>query len=1017
MIIYATKSIFNPINNKKLIINQLNDEQIIKSEEYLRSKLSSWWLNNVSSTPLPTGFSGEDFKQELSDILDAAKSLLTSTINGWQYIFKNGFDANSPDAQIIVDTNGKKIIGSSVVPTSDGLLGFTIIGSSLTSNTQSYKISKLNFNYLLPDSKIEATIDISGNIEVNNGIINKKTFKITDFDLNIGGFIHQSFEGEVSFINIKQRTGTYEYLNIVAENLSFYVDNNPSDNSKIGVSISGEFYDLVNKINLNRATPPIEKVDSISFQLGDFTLNLKSLNILSTSTESAIDAAILKAIRASLVKTGIDIGFDVDLGNGFNIALANSKFIVNKNNPDIYSINKATLELNIDSKLGNEAVIFKVKITFDAAFNIITGNLLPCYVTCVELTSEASTIFPEPIKILIQDIKIDINDFKNINTDSINSIVEGIESFNIIKGKISSLSYDGDINLSETGFSNILTFTQIGTSNVSITGNSLSNTLATSGGNDTLRGVGGDDVINGGEGLDTYWLEGNLADYVFKTVDGKLTVKDVGGNGDGVDTLSSIESIYFKADNRTLSLEDVITNQNILPTSANALLTVKEDVASKILATSFKFNDLDAGQKLQKVVITSLPTAGTLKLSGVDVQTNDEISIANINAGNLTYVTASNGNGLAYSTMGFKVHDGIAPSASSYTLTFNVEAVNDAPAVANAIADQAATEGSAFSLSVANAFTDVDTGDVLTLSATLADGKPLPKWLKFTPATGAFTGTPTDADSSKTINVMVKVTDKGKAVASDTFALVITGVNVAPVAKAISTAASATENQAFTYAIPRGTFTDSDSGDLLTYSASGLPSGLSINTSTGTITGKLNFAGADTPQRVIALTATDRAGLSASTNLTLNVINVPTITGTAAADKLVGGSGADVITGGVGRDQLTGGAGADQFRFDLAASASNLDTITDFVSGTDKLLLSVKIFNAMGTKPGAVTSAQFVQGAGLTSGQDPTDRLVFNTSNSTLYYDPDGLTGTQTGVAIAVLTSVTSLSAFDLWLY
>lgn len=548
-------------------------------------------------------------------------------------------------------------------------------------------------------------------------------------------------------------------------------------------------------------------------------------------------------------------------------------------------------------------------------------------------------------------------------------------------------------------------------------GNELSNFIFGHDSNDLLQGCGGDDVINGGEGLDTYWLEGNLADYVFKTVDGKLTVKDVGGNGDGVDTLSSIESIYFKADNRTLSLEDVITNQNILPTSANALLTVKEDVASKILATSFEFNDLDAGQKLQKVVITNLPRAGTLNLSGVAVQTNDEISITNINAGNLTYVTASNGNGRAYAAMGFKVHDGIAPSASSYTLTFNVEAVNDAPAVANAIADQAATEGSAFSLSVANAFTDVDTGDVLTLSATLADGKPLPTWLKFASATAAFTGTPMDADSSKTINVMVKVTDKGKAVASDTFALVITGVNVAPVAKAISTAASATENKAFTYAIPKGTFTDSDSGDLLTYSASGLPSGLSINTSTGTITGKLNFAGADTPQRVIALTATDRAGLSASTNLTLNVINVPTITGTAAADTLVGGSGADVITGGAGRDQLTGGAGADQFRFDLAASASNLDTITDFVSGTDKLLLSVKIFNAMGTKPGAVTSAQFVQGAGLTSGQDPTDRLVFNTSNSTLYYDPDGLTGTQTGVAIAVLTSVTSLSAFDLWLY
>jgi Ca2+-binding RTX toxin-like protein len=367
--------------------------------------------------------------------------------------------------------------------------------------------------------------------------------------------------------------------------------------------------------------------------------------------------------------------------------------------------------------------------------------------------------------------------------------------------------------------------------------------------------------------------------------------------------------------------------------------------------------------------------------------------------------------------MGFKVHDGIAPSASSYTLTFNATAVNDAPTLASAIADQAATEGTAFSLSVANAFTDVDTGDVLTLSATLADGKALPTWLKFTPSTGAFAGTPMDADSSKTINVMVKATDKGKAFALDTFALVITGVNVAPVAKAISTAASATENLAFTYAIPKGTFTDSDSGDLLTYSASGMPSGLSINTSTGTITGKLSFAGADTTQRSITLTATDRAGLSASTNLTLNVKDVPTIVGSKAADTLVGGAGADVITGGAGSDQLTGGAGADQFKFDQAPGTANLDTITDFVSGTDKLMLSVKIFKAIGTKAGAVTSAQFVQGAGLTTGQDTTDRLVFNTSNSTLYYDADGSGTAQAGVAIAVLTGVTTLSVADLLLY
>jgi Ca2+-binding RTX toxin-like protein len=556
-----------------------------------------------------------------------------------------------------------------------------------------------------------------------------------------------------------------------------------------------------------------------------------------------------------------------------------------------------------------------------------------------------------------------------------------------------------------------------GDANDILTGNDVANQLTGGKGNDVIRGFGGNDIANGGDGTDFFWLEGNQSDYVFNLISGVVTVTDAGGNGDGTDTINNIELIYFYADDRLVSISTILANLNNLPTSASAALNIIEDVEAKVPAAIFKFEDADKGQTLQSVVVTRLPTLGTLKLSGSNVQLNDAIPIASIISGNLTYATANNGFGTAYASLAFKVSDGMGNSASNYTLTFNAKAVNDAPTVANAMANQEATEGSAFSLSVANIFTDVDIGDVLTLSATLSDGKPLPSWLKFTPATGAFAGTPMDADSNKTINVTVKATDKAKSVVSDTFDMVITGVNMAPVAKALTTVTNATENVAFTYTFPKGTFTDSDSGDQLTYSASGLPLGFSINTSTGTITGKLNFSGADIPQRVITLTATDRAGLSASTSLTLNVKDAPTITGTSAADTLVGGSGADVITGGAGSDQITGGAGADYFKFDQAPSSSNVDTITDFVCGSDRLFLSLKIFKALGTKPGAVSSAQFIQGAGLTAGQDLTDRLVFNTSNSTLYYDADGSNTAVTGLAVAVLYGLTSLQFNDLWLF
>lgn len=67
-----------------------------------------------------------------------------------------------------------------------------------------------------------------------------------------------------------------------------------------------------------------------------------------------------------------------------------------------------------------------------------------------------------------------------------------------------------------------------------------------------------------------------------------------------------------------------------------------------------------------------------------------------------------------------------------------------------------------------------------------------------------------------------------------------------------------------------------------------------------------------------------------------------TIDGFFGNDKIDGGSGRDFITGGMGKDTLTGGAGNDDFIFNATAesTASSLDTITDFVRGSDRIDLS-----------------------------------------------------------------------------
>ena len=58
------------------------------------------------------------------------------------------------------------------------------------------------------------------------------------------------------------------------------------------------------------------------------------------------------------------------------------------------------------------------------------------------------------------------------------------------------------------------------------------------------------------------------------------------------------------------------------------------------------------------------------------------------------------------------------------------------------------------------------------------------------------------------------------------------------------------------------------------------------------------------------------------------------IHGHGGADTIYGGGGDDMLGGNDGADRLTGGAGRDIFMFDLWGAR---DTITDFVSGTDKI--------------------------------------------------------------------------------
>ena len=198
-------------------------------------------------------------------------------------------------------------------------------------------------------------------------------------------------------------------------------------------------------------------------------------------------------------------------------------------------------------------------------------------------------------------------------------------------------------------------------------------------------------------------------------------------------------------------------------------------------------------------------------------------------AAGLTFRAWDHASGFAGTQVDASVNGGsTAFSATTATAGIVVNPANDPPQLLQPLADQAATQDAAFSYTVpAGTFADIDTGDTLGYSATLASGAALPSWLSFDASDAHLQRHAGQCRRRRHRPVRDRHRRQRCQRRRMTSRSRVANVNDAPQLMVAITAPAATQDVAFSFTLPAGTFVDIDALDTLSYSAT-LDSGAAL---------------------------------------------------------------------------------------------------------------------------------------------------------------------------------------------
>ena len=261
--------------------------------------------------------------------------------------------------------------------------------------------------------------------------------------------------------------------------------------------------------------------------------------------------------------------------------------------------------------------------------------------------------------------------------------------------------------------------------------------------------------------------------------------------------------------------------------------------------------------------------AGTLTYNYTSVK-NTSLFISNSSCGgNQVLNSGTSKSGTIAITSGNTIYIEIKGESTingTYSLDFTFTASGTPPTFAGTIPDQNATQNSAYNFNTSTYFAQTQS-DAITFSTTST----LPAGITLN-ASGVLSGTPTVFGTYS--NIVVKATDKDGFVNSNSFTLTVVQAQVAPTFS--GPIPDQTANLGSTFTLNASTYFTQTNGDTITYSTSGtLPTGITLNATTGVLSGTPTVAG--TYSNIIII-ATDNDGATNSNNFSITATTDPVVT-------------------------------------------------------------------------------------------------------------------------------------------